>query len=862
MRVRPIRLVLATAFALAAARLGAQSPRDSLTPGSTVKVAPDAHYKKGGFHRLFFGDHYRDLWATPIEIPVLDLKTYAGGLKPVRRGGGKQTQSLRLESADGRKWAFRSVDKDPSPLLPPELRGTFADRVFQDQISAAHPAGPLVVGPLLEAVGVKVAPVKLFVMPHDPALGEFSDFGGVVGTLEERPTSGDDDSPGFEGAVKVADTEELFDKLNKDPREHIDTVAFLKARLMDILLGDWDRHEKQWRWIKLEEGKDAPWEPVPYDRDQAFVRYDGLLLSLARAGGVPQLVNFGKDYPSSIGITWNPRFLDRRLLVGLSQSVWESSARKLQGQLTDSVIDAAVHQLPPEYYKLDGERMATALKSRRDALPKEADRLYRFYARDVDVRTTKEDEVAVARRNGDGTMDLSIRERDSEEYDTAPFFHRRFKSGETAEVRLYLSKGRDSVHVEGDGGGPKLRIVGTDSAGTSDEPNVVVDDASGGSTKVYDTTPNTVVAGRHRPSIDRRPYSPPDSNDRIRRAPRDWGHLWRFNPWLGYSSDLGLFIGGGPALYDFNFRQHPYASKVSLRVGYATAASAFRADFNGDFRFQNSGTHILVGARASGIDVLRFFGFGNETPGGPNDDFFKVFQQQYGFSIGPAWEIGRALHVWFAPLVRYSTTDLDKNTFVAQTRPYGSDNFGSVGVHGGIEIDTRDTTAAATSGVRFIVRGSVFPELWDVVSTYGEVHGEASTYLTAKIPLKPTLALRVGGQKVWGTFPFFDAAYIGGANTVRGLFANRYAGDASVWGNAELRLRVSRYYIILPGDWGIFGLADVGRVWLQGPSSDKVHHGFGGGLWFAPLWRTNAITAGVAESEGRTGVYIRAGFMF
>jgi hemolysin activation/secretion protein len=124
------------------------------------------------------------------------------------------------------------------------------------------------------------------------------------------------------------------------------------------------------------------------------------------------------------------------------------------------------------------------------------------------------------------------------------------------------------------------------------------------------------------------------------------------------------------------------------------------------------------------------------------------------------------------------------------------------------------------------------------------------------------LALRAGGQKVWGTFPFFDAAYIGGANTVRGLFANRYAGDASVWGNAELRLRVSRYYIILPGYWGIFGLADVGRVWLQGESSDKVHHGFGGGLWFAPLWRTNTITAGVAESEGRTGVYIRAGFMF
>lgn len=862
MRTQFIVLAVAATLTLAEAPASAQAPGDSLTPGATVTVVPGAHYKASGLHRFFFGDHYRDLWTTPIEAPVLDLKTFAGGLKPVRRGGGKQTRSLHLESADGRKWAFRSVDKDPTPQLPPELRHTLANRVFQDQISASHPAGALIVSPLLEAVGVRVAPVKMFVMPHDPALGEFSDFGGMLGELEERPTSGDDDSAGFEGARKVADTYELFDKLDKDPQETIDTVAFLKARLMDVLLGDWDRHEKQWRWVKLEEGKDAPWEPIPYDRDQAFVRYDGLLLDFARVAGFPQLVNFGKDYPSTIGITWNPRYLDRRLLVGVSKQAWESSARELQSQLTDSVIAAAVQRMPPEYIKLDGQRLATDLKQRRDALLKEADRLYFFYARDVDVHTTREDEVATARRNGDGTLDLSVRERDPEKGDTAPFFYRRFRGDETGEVRLFLSKGRDSVHVEGGGGGPELRVIGTDSSGASDEPNVVVDDATGGSTKVYDTTPNSSVAGQHRPSIDRRPYSPPDSNDRIRRAPRDWGNLWRFHPWMGYSPDLGLFIGGGASLYNFGFRQNPYASKLGLRIGYATGANAFRADFTGDFRFQNSGAHILVGARASGIEVLRFFGFGNETPANGSDDFFKVFQQQYGFSIGPAWQIGRALTIWFAPLVRYSTTDLDRPTFVAETRPYGSDNFGSVGMHGGIEVDARDTTASATSGVRLIVRGSVYPEVWDVVSTYGEVHGEASTYLTARIPLQPTLALRAGGQKVWGTFPFFDAAYIGGANTVRGLRANRYGGDGSAWGNAELRLRLSRYYIILPGEWGLFGLADVGRVWVQGESSSKWHHGFGGGLWFAPLWRTNTITAAVAESEGRTGVYIRAGFGF
>ncbi len=853
-------VVLVVALALAGSVVAAQSPVDSLKPGAAITVAPGVRYRAGWFHRALFGSHYRDLWATPIRIPVLDLQTFAGGLHPTRRGGGKQTKTLRLESADGRKWAFRSIDKDPSPLLPPELRETIADRILQDQISASHPAGGLVVSPLLQAVGVKVAPVQLFVMPHDPALGEFRDFGGIAGTLEERPSAADDDGPGFDRARKVADTEELFAKLDKDPGESIDTVAFLKARLMDVFLGDWDRHGGQWRWLKIEKGKEAPWEPVPYDRDQVFVRYDGLLLAVARTTS-PQLVNFGNRYSSTLGITWNARFLDRRLLVGVRRQVWDSLARDLQARLTDRVIEEAVQHLPPEYVPLDGKRLSTALKHRRDELPKEAAKLYRFFARDVDVHVTEKDEVAVARRNGDGTMDLTIRRKRSEKGDTALFFHRRFIGGETAEVRLYLGGGDDSVHVQGEGGGPLLRVIGSATLEPK-EPNIVVDDAAGGATKVYDTNPKTLVAGRHRPSIDRRPYSPPDSMGHVRSAPRDWGHLWRINPWMSYSPDIGLFIGGGPALYDFNFRQNPYAAKYVLRGGYATGADRFRADFGADFRFQNSGMRFLINARASGIEVLRFFGFGNETAVSTPDDFFKVFQQQYSFSMGPGWRVGRAVDVWLAPVVRYSTTDLDRPTFIGQVRPYGSDNFGMVGGQAGIEIDTRKPRAAATSGFLVAAGGSVYPRLWDVTSTFGEVHGEASTYLSARMPLQPTLALRAGGQKVWGDFPFFEAASIGGPTTVRGLRINRYIGDASAWGNAELRLRLSRYDIILPGEWGLFGLADAGRVWLGGESSSKWHHAFGGGLWFAPLTRANTVTAALARSEGRTGVYVRAGFMF
>jgi hypothetical protein len=105
--------------------------------------------------RLLFGGDHRPLWITPIEVEVLNLRTYVGGLRPVRRGGHSETTSLHLDAADGRTFDFRSVDKDPSRILRPDLRRTVLGWIARDQVSAEYPAGVLVVAPLLEAARVE-----------------------------------------------------------------------------------------------------------------------------------------------------------------------------------------------------------------------------------------------------------------------------------------------------------------------------------------------------------------------------------------------------------------------------------------------------------------------------------------------------------------------------------------------------------------------------------------------------------------------------------------------------------------------------------------------------------------------------------
>src|SRR5262249_18383573 len=164
-------------------------------------------------------------------------------------------------------------------------------------------------------------------------------------------------------------------------------------------------------------------------------------------------------------------------------------------------------------------------------------------------------------------------------------------------------------------------------------------------------------------------------------------------------------------------------------------------------------------------------------------------------------------------------------------------------------------------GGRASVEANYYPAAWTVESGFGEVHGEASTFFTAPGFFRPTLALRVGGRQVWGTYPVQEAAFIGGEN-VRGLNFHRYAGDAAVFGNAELRLRLAGLHLLVPEDFGVFGLADTGRVFLAGEDSRRWHTGVGGGIWLSILRRENTLSVTAAHSEGQTTVSWGAGFGF
>jgi outer membrane protein assembly factor BamA len=164
-------------------------------------------------------------------------------------------------------------------------------------------------------------------------------------------------------------------------------------------------------------------------------------------------------------------------------------------------------------------------------------------------------------------------------------------------------------------------------------------------------------------------------------------------------------------------------------------------------------------------------------------------------------------------------------------------------------------------GIHISVAGEVSPAVWDVSSTYGDGQAEADAFVSAALPAKPTLALRAGGRRVWGSFPFFESAFLGGSSTLAGYHSHRFAGDASVYGGAELRLTVGKNQLLaLPAEWGFYGSGDVGRVYLDGESPGGWHGSGGGGLWLAFLDRRNTVSVGFASSTEGTRVEAGAAF--
>ena len=417
--------------------------------------------------------------------------------------------------------------------------------------------------------------------------------------------------------------------------------------------------------------------------------------------------------------------------------------------------------------------------------------------------------------------------------------------------------------------GIKLRVIGGPG-------NDTLDDSQGGGTKMSDSEGQNRVLSGPGTKDDGRPYEPPPPPENAPWLPaKDFdSSTWRL-PWTSYSSDFGFFLGQGLEHRSYGFRKNHFSSRQVFRAGYAFGEKSGRFDYSGTFNRENSRDSLGLNFYWSGIETLRFYGFGNETANNGDKDYYRARQNQVVLYPSFTWSITRTTSLTIGPVGRYSRPRDrgDEPAFVDdQAEPYyGRGDFGQAGAHAVFLLDGRDSIRYPRRGGLLAIRGTVWPKIWDTSSTYGEVNGNANGYLSAGQWL--TLAVRGGGQKVFGDYPYFDAASLGGGGlekgaldapdtTLRGFRAGRFSGDSSVYGNADLRLRLGRVTIFVPAHFGIFGLFDVGRVWYEGEDSNNWHTSYGGGIWLSFLKYRSTFTAYYAHSKEDNLFRLGGGFTF
>lgn len=823
-------------------------------------------YPATGLKKVILGTLHRETWQTPVSIPYLNLDTTKGGLTPFALGGGRQTTTLKFRASDGKEYAFRSVDKNLVNALPKAFQKTFVALMIKEVTATEYPYGAIVASSLMDRTDILHARPALYVLPDHPGLGTFREsYAGLFGMLEDRPKDPGEQTEGFMGADDVTRSVGLFRKLYRDNDYYVHAESLGKARVFDMLIGDWGRHEDNWKWAGYDTGDKRVYYPIPRDRDHAFCRWNGWLPYLAdREWAMPMVEGFDTDFHDIKSLTWPARHLDRFLLTGLDYQDWKNASSYIEQTLTDEVIDQAINTLPPEVLPVSGHELGEMLKSRRTQLPDAVDQYYRLLARRVDVVGSNKHEMVQVERLETGNVRVAMYKRNLEGriYDDHPMFNREFVLHETREICIYGLDGADVFKVSGSSKRSiPVRIIGGPGQDEITDQSLVK--GPGKHTLVYDNRSTVLDLG-------------PESKDLTSDEPGINLYdrtSFRYNtyfptPLIYYSSDDGFVGSFGLNLTTHGFRKEEFKSKHDVYLRAGTSG-------NVQFGAENQWTD-LMGNWDAGIDAdfgyyypyYNYFGLGNQTVKDPDrfrEDYYKVnvkglmtnlYAENKVFRKG-IFRVG-LLFENFNSLARS-----DSILGIPGNRIPGAEGISLGGINARFYLDFRDRPVFATKGLQFLAQNTGYVTLAGASGNFGLMESYIKYYASFRLLLPVTLVMKAGGSKNYGRqIPFYKYAYLGQFNNLRGYKRNRFTGDASAFLNSELRLHLGKVKnLFLPFETGLIGFYDIGKVWLEGSSHGGWHAGYGGGIYIAPITRDYLFTL-MFESSVEEKLLFRFGMGF
>jgi len=811
----------------------------------TASVYTKKMTSKTLFHDWLLGSHYKDLYSRPIVAKVATLDTLYGGLNPAQAGGGHQSKSLRLKDNQGREYVMRALKKSASRFLQSvafkdqyvekEFENTYAENFLLDFYTTSHPYTPFIIGDMADKIGVSHTNPELYYIPKHNALKDFNaNFGNELYMVEERPADSQKDLASFGKPEAIIGTDDLLKNLQKDEKYAVDEQSYIRARLFDILIGDWDRHFDQWRWGEYKQGDKVIYKPIPRDRDQAFSKYDGAILAIVM--NIPDLRHMQTFKSRISNVKWfnrEPYPLDIAFIKNATEEDWITQAKYIKDHLSAEDIAGAFKKLPPEMQDNVIKSIQEKLLVRKDDLENYAAEYFKVLRKTMLIVGTNKKDKFVIKRDKQGVIEIEQYriKKDGEVLINTKTIDDRL----TSEIWVYGLDDDDIFIVQGKAKSHiKIRLIGGQN---HDEYQV----EKGKKVFIYDfkSKENTYQAENCTRKIITDDY---ETNMYDYKKPKF--NAWTGLPGVGYNPDDGVKIGAVVNYTKNGFKQNPFTQKHTFKANYYFATNGFELMYNARFPQAIGKWDLELESRVTSANfAINYFGYGNETVNNDEDlgmDYNRVRIQQYKFAplLKKTGRYGSEItfKASFESIEVEETNSRFINIpgivnpdvftpqqFLGATIAYGFENY--------------DNRSNPTLGMGFLISGSWKTNLDDSRRNFPQL--ESKLNFNHKIDSKGNFVLATllkGKVLLNDNFEFYQGATLGGDYDLRGFRNERFLGKQSFFQSSDLRISVGKIKgSLVPMSYGILGGFDYGRVWLDGETSDKWHRSYGGGLWLNGL---------------------------
>ncbi len=844
-------------------------PDTRLGKTTMASVYTEEETDKDGVFKAIWGEHYRPLYSKKFEFPVLYLDTLPGNLRVLGAGGGHQSKSLGFIDEDEHEYTMRALKKSALQFLQTTvvtthyvedfLENTVAERYVQDFYTTAFPYGTFPASRLMDELDIYHPDSHLYYVPKQEALGIYNEeYGDALYMFEAHVGGENKEFETFGNADDILNSSDLLLDMRESKDAYVDEDMFIRARLLDMLMGDWDRHEGQYEWAEFEDedGK-KKYLPIAKDRDQVFPKTDGLALALLRVG-FPQFRAM-EEYspmvkkPKWFNLAGYP--LDKAFIRNADWKAWEKQANYIQENITDEVITEAFNVLPEGL--AEDEYVASikeTLKARRANLDEIAKEYYEHLT-DFDMFTgTEEDDKFLITRKPDGITTVELKNKKGE-----ILAAKTYNSDMTKEVWIYGLDGDDEFQIVGEGSGlVPLKILGG-------EENDIYDFQNTKRAKLFDyeSKDNTIkTPGARKMLVDSYDIN---NYDPYKRKIRQY----TFFPSVDFNSDQGFSLGVKNNYTIKGLVRNPFTARHSVSANYYFATQGFDVGYSGEFAHVFHNWNLGLDAYYSSPNfVINYFGTGNDTEYDQDTDrdFNRVRLQQWRFAPSLIYRKNEKVKFNIKPIIESMEVSYDENRLIGQAFDPGNDLFESQLYAGGefnYNYFNKDRVAFPSRGVEFDLIAGYKKNIDEFDNEFGYV----SPMLSLNYPLHESgfaaIATKIGGEAIIGdNYEFYHGATLGGGNrnSLRGYRNERFNGKYAFYQNIDIRSGITQFKTdFVPFRLGASLGFDYGRIWLDEDESNEWHSNVGGSIFINAF---RAFTGNIGYYVGDEGGRINFTFNF